>query len=263
MPEKIFHYCTIDTLEKILANKTIRFSRFDRMDDQTETDGLPEILKKKYFISCWVSDSKEKIPQWAMYAPRGVRIELPTKWYRKFPIPIAGTDQFQEKLALEDGNPAEKMFYPIPYFDWFSLGEKFFFMPPFDEYDRFITKVIYNENFTQLKQRYWKANEDGTSISLAHQAAPIKFKDDYWSFQDEVRFYLFAHCKHEDRHQLPNYIDLPIDAEALKQIKIRLYPNCTSEDWEAVKNLISDTFSTLDSNDIIEKSDLEGKYFPK
>ncbi|ACU07545.1 hypothetical protein FIC_01095 [Flavobacteriaceae bacterium 3519-10] len=263
MAEKIFHYCTIDTLEKILTNKTIRFSRFDLMDDQTETDGLPEMLKKNYFLSCWVSDRKEKIPQWAMYAPRGVRIELPIKWYKKFPIPVVGTDQFIEKIPVDDDHPGRNTFFPKPFKEWFLASQGFYFVPPLDEEDGFVTKVIYSENFSKLKQQHWKANEDGTSISLAHQAAPIKFKDDYWSFQDEVRFYLTAGCRHEDRHLLPDYIDLPVDEQALKKIKIRLYPNCKSEDWKAVKNLISDKFSTLDSKDIIEKSDLEGKYFPK
>lgn len=75
----VFHYCSIETLEKILEYKTIRFRRFDLMDDQTETHGLPEMIKKSYFLSCWVADQKEKIPQWAMYAPKGVRIELPLR----------------------------------------------------------------------------------------------------------------------------------------------------------------------------------------
>lgn len=50
MNENIYHYCSVDTLEKILANRTIRFSRFDKMDDQTETVGLPEMLKKNVLL---------------------------------------------------------------------------------------------------------------------------------------------------------------------------------------------------------------------
>ena len=111
MIERIYHYTDIKTLGLILKNRTIRFKRFDLMDNRTETDGLPEMLKKNYFLSCWVSDAKEKIPQWAMYAPKGVRIELLKKWYKKFPIPIAGTDQYVDEMPIDESHPAKKLFF--------------------------------------------------------------------------------------------------------------------------------------------------------
>ncbi|MGA9212841.1 hypothetical protein [Kaistella sp.] len=263
MIEKIYHYTDITTLGLILKNKTIRFKRFDSMDDRTETDGLPEMLKKNYFLSCWVLDMKEKIPQWAMYAPQGVRIEMPIRWYKKFLIPIEGTNQYIDKIPLEDNHPAKKMFFPRPFSDWFQQGKKYYFVPPMDDVDGFMVKVKYHENFTELKKQNWKENYQGNGIDLLNQAAPIKYKDAYWSFQDEIRFYLYAGCKHEDRHDMPEYIDLPIDENALKEIKIRLYPNCSKENWQQVKDLISDNFATLDANEIMECSLLDGKYYPK
>lgn len=263
MKEKIYHYTDIPTLALILKNKTIRFKRFDLMDDRTETDGLPEMLKKNYFLSCWVLDKNEKIPQWAMYAPRGVRIEILNKWYKKFPIPIAGTDQYLDKLPLEDSHPARNQFFPKAYFDWYQNGQKYYFSPPMDEEDGFIVKVEYDENFATLKKEHWREIENGNGISLSDIAAPIRFKDSYWSFQDEVRFYLYANCKHEDRHSLPEHIDLPIDENALKEIKIRVYPNCSEEDFQKVKDIVSDNFATSDSNEIVECSVLDGKYFAK
>lgn len=263
MIKKIYHYTDITTLGLILKNKTIRFKRFDLMDDRTETDGLPEMLKKNYFLSCWVLDKNEKIPQWAMYSPNGVRIEMPVKWYKKFPIPIAGTDQYLEKMPVEDSHPAKNLFYPRPFFDWYQNGQKYYFAPPMDEEDGFIVKVEYDENFATLKKEHWRENEDGNGISLSHIATPIRFKDAYWSFQDEVRFYLHANCKHEERDGVPEYIDLPIDENALKEIKIRVYPNCSKEDFQRVKDLVSDNFATLDSTEIMERSLLDGKYFPK
>lgn len=263
MPEKIYHYCSIETLEKILRYKTIRFTRFDLMDDRTETDGLPEMLKKKYFLSCWVSDDTEKIPQWALYAPKGVRIEMPQKWYKKYSIPVANSDQLLEKVPAEKGHPAEHMFFPIPFNEWFELGKKFFFVPPLDEQDGFFTKVVYDQDFLELKRKFWSPIGHTDGISLNHQSAPIKFKDQYWSFQDEVRFYLLAVSNHEDRHEIPEFIDLPLNAFALSQLKVRMYPNCSPEDSAIVKKIIDDYFPALDSNQIVENSLLDGKYFPK
>ena len=257
--EKVYHYCSIDTLQKILSNKTIRFGRFDLMDDQTETHGLPEMLKKKYFLSCWVADSKEKIPQWAMYAPQGVRIELPLRWYKHHKIPVDGTDQYIDKLP-ETG--FGKPFFPFP-FEHYQQRSKFFFTTPFDEEEGFIVKVRYNENFIELKKQLWRETENGDGIGLRHPAAPILYKDSYWSFQDEIRYYLQAICTHEDRNLLPEYFDIPISKDALRSIKIRLHPNCSVTDLNSVREIISDHLITSDSYDILQISHLDGKYKPK
>ena len=48
--EKVNHYTSIESLEKILESKKILFKRFDLMDDQTENEGVPNILKKNFFF---------------------------------------------------------------------------------------------------------------------------------------------------------------------------------------------------------------------
>ena len=45
----VYHYTSIKTLGLILKNRKIRFTRFDLLDDRTEVEGLPELLKKRYF----------------------------------------------------------------------------------------------------------------------------------------------------------------------------------------------------------------------
>lgn len=101
MIDKVFHYTSISTLKKILENKTIRFSRFDQMDDKTETEGLPEDMKLNFFLSCWSSEQRESIPQWCLYG-NGIRIELPQKWYKRtkedfsmLPIDHPGRESFR------------------------------------------------------------------------------------------------------------------------------------------------------------------------
>lgn len=110
---------------------------------------------------------------------------------------------------------------------------------------------------------HWKATDDGNGIGLTHSCAPVLFKDSYWSFQDEIRYYLIANYKYEDRNELPEYFDIPINESALKSLKIRLYPNCNDEDAKTVEKIIANNLITQDSIEITERSCLDGKYQPK
>lgn len=261
--ERVYHYTSIEVLKLILQNSTIRFRRFDLMDDQTETEGLPNILKKKYFLSCWVCDEKEKIPQWAMYAPEGVRIELPLKWYKKYPIPLDGGNRFVEKIPVDEDHDAKDMFFPLPFSEWFKSGQKFCFIPPLDEREGFMLRVEYSEYFSNFKQQFWKEKTSGDGISLLLPSAPVKYKDSYWSFQNEFRYYLFGTCRPEDHNEIPEFIDIPIDENAFKQIKIRTYPNCSIKHWSDILDVFSYRFPTLDSSRHLERSILDGKYKSK
>lgn len=50
----IYHYTSIDTLELILKNQTIRFNRLDRVGDLTESNSFTKLKLGKFsFISCW------------------------------------------------------------------------------------------------------------------------------------------------------------------------------------------------------------------
>lgn len=90
--ENIFyHYCSLDTLHKIIEGKTIRLSNIDRMNDSNEgkdiekfakdiIEDMHESLKEQYYnqriyISCF-SKGKDILSQWRAYGDdgRGVAI---------------------------------------------------------------------------------------------------------------------------------------------------------------------------------------------
>ena len=77
---KLYHYTSIETLALILKNKTIRFSRLDRVDDPDEYSFKEDGITPAHycFVSCWTKNSKENLPQWYMYgnSTHGVRIEI-------------------------------------------------------------------------------------------------------------------------------------------------------------------------------------------
>lgn len=260
---RIYHYCSIDTLALILKYKTIRFSRLDKMDDQTEMFGLPNVLIKKYFMSCWVDEAQEKIPQWAMYAPKGVRIEFPEKWYNKFTNVDLNefTKMDSNNLVYSYGDMPYNAFFPLPISEVLRPDKKFGIVPILNE--DFVVKVIYKADFENLKKSTWKKLSHESNIGLNNLSDSIRYKDTYWAFQSEVRFFLFAMCKDDDVEHLPLYIDVPINENIFKNIKIRAYPNCSIGDMVLIESIVKGFLPELNSDEIIESSNLDGKYFPK
>lgn len=87
MLNRIYHYTSVDTLEKILRNQTIRFNRLDCVDDVQECS--VSSYAKYVFISCWTESEEENIPLWKMYTndvTQGVRISLPRDMFKTYPV---------------------------------------------------------------------------------------------------------------------------------------------------------------------------------
>lgn len=78
-PEKIHHYTSIQSLEAILKNRTIRFSTLAKVNDENEGE-TQEIgnLGKYIFVSCWTESANENDWMWEMYGDnfKGVKISL-------------------------------------------------------------------------------------------------------------------------------------------------------------------------------------------
>lgn len=90
--ENIFyHYCSLDTLHKIIEGKTIRLSNIDRMNDSNEgkdiekfvkdiIEDMHESLKEQYYnqriyISCF-SKGKDILSQWRAYGDNGKGVAI-------------------------------------------------------------------------------------------------------------------------------------------------------------------------------------------
>src|SRR5665647_2647759 len=82
LPEFLYHYTSIENLELILKNKTIRFNNLSKVDD-LEEGRVKEIgpVGKFIYVSCWTHEPDEIIKMWDKYAKgmTGVRINLPIK----------------------------------------------------------------------------------------------------------------------------------------------------------------------------------------
>lgn len=68
-PAVLYHYTSLDTLAMILHNRTIRFSRLDKVDDpQEQRSADSQNLGKMKLVSCWSSSVRRAIPCGSEYA---------------------------------------------------------------------------------------------------------------------------------------------------------------------------------------------------
>lgn len=101
-----YHYTNADTLALILANRTLRFTRSDLLDDESEVPfRTVQLDQRRFFVSSWSRGTHGEAGMWARYgdADRGVRISLQKV---RFPWSPLRVDVSRATGALKkDGSP--------------------------------------------------------------------------------------------------------------------------------------------------------------
>lgn len=226
---KLYHYTSIETLALILKNKTIRFSRLDRVDDPDEFSFKEDGITPAHycFVSCWTKNSKENLPQWYMYgnSTHGVRIEI-------------DSDMF----VIED-----KKLNPEFFNNTFMQIKQFMIMPILSE--GLLRDIHYIDDVKEVKDKIFHQFCEQHAIDFK-QIGIYKSKD--WAFQQECRFLFYVMPLLANGLVNPNYtlqknicpkvscIDVPIKAEYLNQIRILLGPKVTEAEETIVKSLMKD-----------------------
>lgn len=116
----LFHYTSVDVLELILKNRTIRFNPLYKMDDQQEQYSAHGSAQgSHYFISSWTAEEAEIPNMWRDYCKpkpeNGVRLRLPVNPFSKkennlnTPVPaemiVARRNREKIILAILDNYP--------------------------------------------------------------------------------------------------------------------------------------------------------------
>lgn len=86
MTNLLYHYCSVETFELIMRNKTFRFSSLGVVDDMEESMTSDyEDIGKICFVSCWTDLEQESVEMWRTYTGgvNGVRIGLPKFFFSK------------------------------------------------------------------------------------------------------------------------------------------------------------------------------------
>lgn len=236
---KIFHYTSIETLALILKNKTIRFSRLDKVDDPEEYDMTEDGVTPAHycFASCWTKKKEESLPQWYMYGSgsHGVRIEM-------------DSDMFAVKRSLNG-----KDF--LGGIETTKQGDCV--MPVFANQDA-IQNIIYVDDMKYVKEKIFKDFIEQKGIYFPKIGI---YKSKNWEFQQECRFRLYAlpmkpmvtgmYYSPSDviANNIPpkvDYIDVPILSAFLSKMKIVLGPKVSLGEKIIVQSLMKEFLARKD-----------------
>lgn len=249
MTDLLYHYCSIETLELILKNRTIRFSSLGTVDDMEEalTSDFNDI-GRICFVSCWTDLTQESVEMWRTYTGgnNGVRIGISTNLFN-LDLDQEGVPLLVREL-MEDNDvfispPYSPELIPVTYTK--------------DDYLINIPITIEDNNICQ------KCGRKTSNLKL--QTSYLgRFKRDYWSGQAEWRYRLIAIPKEYYRnneqgkylngepenminlmksdliHMAFNndYIDFPFNKAALDQMEVIFSPLNSDMDNKRVEELI-------------------------
>lgn len=228
VPNKLYHYTTLNNLALILRSKSIRFGRLDKVNDPTEGESEDfDSFAKYIFISCWTANHEENLALWNMYTPqmRGVRIELELPIFNSYKI----GDNENLLVSEEEYINKDKQI--------FILGSC-----------NIPTKIEYTDDLSKLRPKI--RNEIGLKVKdlAAH-------KRKIWGFEEEYRYRLDIlpidnktdSDYYPDRYQklmsagIPPSIEgytIKVNDGSFQKMKLRLSPKSLDGDLEIVTSLL-------------------------
>lgn len=266
IPTYLYHYTTVESLEKILANRTIRLMPLLGMDDQEEkiASGGTQ-LGKLMFISSWTESVEENPRMWREYcrpsAEEGVRIRM-----RSLPFSKEENHLSSEKDVGEDLKNRLSPFFASKGFDSPLLGllncyddnelakecveyGKPFYRKHIIHYpdkidDRLLKKVKYTNEARLLfpMTHYWLEGRVANNFSDYGL-----YKNKSWEWQEEWRYRIMSYravpgVVHRDRtidmYDTEKNIDLIIDKVAFSSMQITMSPVITGDAKEALYSIV-------------------------
>lgn len=87
--KRLHQYTTYSALEKIITNKSLRFTRIDSLNDGIENQKILELWKNKVYVSCFTHRENESCFFWDTYgkkSPEGIMISFDTKQLQRLSI---------------------------------------------------------------------------------------------------------------------------------------------------------------------------------
>lgn len=255
---KLYHYTTIDTLALILDSKSIKFSRLDQLDDKMESEPFADFNPLQYIFSAsFTNDAMESIPMWKMYAnmETGIRIEFDSDTMfnptvKEIVIPKHEHEQAEYPRLIYTAvntNDILNSDYALAY--WHSKEE--------DSICQCIKlkKITYINDF---KEKYKSLITIDDSVEYGQISRNVKYnpydfgfyKNEYWSFQREVRLFIYAIPFAKDKEEINNIVAnkrplkstlifVPLSDRCLQNLTITLSPKITYASRIIVKALLA------------------------
>lgn len=255
-PAVLYHYASLDTLALILHNRTIRFSRLDKVDDpQEQRSADSQNLGKMKLVSCWTSSDEESIPMWREYAGAecGVRIQMKSYPFKQYSVSNESLHMLSSEAVLNaPGGSFDGLRLPLE--DFWDKNYHFFETARDRE---ILHEVEYTNDESLLFPKAINVFENGGLV--ADLNALGVHKTTAWSYQKEWRYILTAvpigiesvinvrldqilraNDVMLDKCDpgIPPYYDLTISDEAFSSIKIVSSPKMTPGNRVILNTLI-------------------------
>lgn len=248
----LYHYTSIDTLELILRNKTIRFNRMDRVDDRQESELISQEFWSKYlFVSSWTKNPFESHDLWHYAGLNGVKIGLPEYPFKKYQLQSGTTSNITFGESTFSYVPLQKLvtqdfqFFLVPYENWFMGGaieyssEPGKQKPPFAQ-DSNGDYHFHLDKLARIKDIYWAGQQEFRYVLFILPAPSLPLPP-LNNFRTEVDFYrLLAHyykCLTSAAAPVIEFFDLELSQE-LETISVTLGPSCSEQEKQRVKDLL-------------------------
>lgn len=227
-PKSLYHYTSIERLAIILKNRSIRFSRANKVNDLDEVviSDVPEI-KKCVFLSCWSASKKESIPLWALYGSRmkGVRIELVSAMFK------SGSEPRLSKCGK---------FFIVNLLTLKNLAQR--------KKDRHWVPYLFGPSEVKYTDKNQISVMNGRDIDVSKIGV---LKLEHWKFEEEYRYIIFPTALWNPEAEVFQFyndikdnpitdesIYIPIDKNILDNIIVTLGPNASDSEYCRVDALL-------------------------
>ncbi len=194
----LWHYTNVEALLKIIAKRTLRFSRLDCVNDLVEKELLS--YKEYYlrtFVACFTHCDRESIPLWRMYTAPGQGVRIEFEFDESFHVHYSFIKEPNETIISDDGR---KAYFLKRVTDIFYSNEKI------------VSPVSTSKN--------------GDIVEILFDRIGYTKKVE-WQFEEETRAVVFL--KYDIGIDLPKTIDFNLDFTKLKAIRIVFDPWMSDE----------------------------------
>lgn len=226
IPKYLYHYTSIDTLKKIIDNKTIRFTRLDLLNDpyegfvsiETKND-VVELPINFMYCSCWSPVEEESVAMWDIYTKRkGVRIKL------KYDMFLSPTFQ---NMTLGEING---IVFPLTKTNtiYCNIDDK---QDPVSQVYGPINVIYENDvelnSFAVDKHEIKNGDKSEFLLNDVYLLRKSRSKINHWSYEKEYRYILspFIEIHGSDEAINPENESINSQMNFKKYIDIRLYQN--------------------------------------
>lgn len=222
----ISHYTSLEALQCIIENRSLRLSRLDILNDVHEGERVDDVWKDKIFSACFTYRKSESFMFWCLYAKKnGVMLTFKNEFFYN--------ENFVVYADAACSIPFESYCRSTPYYrqsgdhsDWLLR-------------DITYADVAYTSNFNEfktvdedLKELFDGCIMTGRNKDFTHTLYSGLVKGIEWDSEEEVRFRVALSYKGLSNSPLTGspstsfkHVYIPI-ADALKSMTVTMNPWC-------------------------------------